>query len=151
MCGNTWFWTYELMHKNGLVRFMCMLLQKCSKPLSLLQVELVRLLWKLVSKTKVITNTRIYSSISENARMFYRLWIKVVHDVHAVTTPANNRPLLISFPFCLDAELMLRILLVEIDWVCRHSFLRAAKEEDANHMAPPVPPCIDPHGSVAFS
>lgn len=46
---------------------------------------------------------------------------------------------------------MLRLLPVEVDRVCRHCVLRAAKEKDSNHMASPVPSCVDPHGGMALS
>lgn len=49
-----------------------------------------------------------------------------------------------------DAELVLCLLLVKIDWVRRYHFLRAAKEKVANHAFALVPPLFDTDRSVAL-
>lgn len=50
-----------------------------------------------------------------------------------------------------DAEPVLGVLFIEIDWIRWHSVLRVAQEEVSNHMAPPVSSFVDPDGSLAVS
>lgn len=47
-----------------------------------------------------------------------------------------------------DAEFVLRILSVEIDWICGYYFLRVEKKEIANDLVASVSSFVDTTGSL---